>query len=156
MSIALEHELLAPKEEPQDVMEQPQMEEKRGGRVGTPTQLEKYRERRNRTREGDRLIQDAQEHVGVPTSHHRKRRSPERYTSYMDLMTELIEIDHTSFEETVSQLVWVDAMVEENESIMKNSVWEVASRPKGQSMVGSKWVYKVKHATDGSIEKYTT
>lgn len=45
-------------------------------------------------------------------------------------------------------------MVEEYNSIMKNDVWEVLSRPKGKQVVGSKWIYKVKHATNRSVEKY--
>jgi hypothetical protein len=28
------------------------------------------------------------------------------------------------------------------------------SRPEGKSVVTSRWLYKVKHATDGSVEKY--
>ena len=45
-------------------------------------------------------------------------------------------------------------MVEEYDSIMKNQVWEVVSRPEGKKVVGSIWIYKVKHATNGSVEKY--
>ena len=37
---------------------------------------------------------------------------------------------------------------------MKNDVWEVVLRPEGKTVVTSKWIYKIKHATDGSIEKY--
>ena len=37
---------------------------------------------------------------------------------------------------------------------MKNDVWDVLPRPHGKSVVTSKWIYKIKHATDGSIEKY--
>ena len=37
---------------------------------------------------------------------------------------------------------------------MKNYVWEVVPRPKNKDVVSSKWIYKIKHATDGSIEKY--
>ena len=37
---------------------------------------------------------------------------------------------------------------------MKNDVWDIVPRPKGKSIVTSKWIYKIKHATDGSIEKY--
>ena len=42
----------------------------------------------------------------------------------------------------------------EYDSIMKNQVWEVVLRPQGKRVVGSKWIYKVKHAKDGSVEKY--
>jgi hypothetical protein len=45
-------------------------------------------------------------------------------------------------------------MMEEYNSIMKNDVWEVVPRPEGKSVVTSKWFYKLKHAADGSIEKY--
>jgi hypothetical protein len=45
-------------------------------------------------------------------------------------------------------------MVEEYASIMKNDVWEVVPRPEGKSVVGSRWIYKIKHVADGSIEKF--
>ena len=45
-------------------------------------------------------------------------------------------------------------MIEEYQSIMNNDVWDVVPRPEGKSVVTSKWIYKIKHATDGSIEKY--
>ena len=39
---------------------------------------------------------------------------------------------------------------------MKNDVWDIVSKPEGKSVVSSKWIYKIKHAGDGSIEKYKT
>jgi hypothetical protein len=33
-------------------------------------------------------------------------------------------------------------------------VWDIVSRLEGKSVVTSKWIYKIKHAADGSIEKY--
>jgi hypothetical protein len=44
-------------------------------------------------------------------------------------------------------------MVEYN-SVMKNDVWESVNRPDGKLVAYSRWLYKVKHAVDGSIEKY--
>jgi hypothetical protein len=37
---------------------------------------------------------------------------------------------------------------------MQNDVWGVVPRPKEISVVSSKWIYKMKHAVDGSIENY--
>ena len=37
---------------------------------------------------------------------------------------------------------------------MKNGVWEIVPRPNENSVVSSKWIFKTKHSTDGSIEKY--
>ena len=45
-------------------------------------------------------------------------------------------------------------MIKEYQSIMKNDVWYVVSWLEGKSVVTSKWIYKIKHAADGSIEKY--
>jgi hypothetical protein len=33
-------------------------------------------------------------------------------------------------------------------------MWEVVPRPKNKDVVTSKWIYKIKHATGGSIEKH--
>jgi hypothetical protein len=40
------------------------------------------------------------------------------------------------------------------QSIIKNDVWEIVPRLKSTNEVSSKWIFKIKHATDGSIEKY--
>ena len=45
-------------------------------------------------------------------------------------------------------------MIEEYQSIKKNDVWDFVPIPEGKLVVTSKWIYKIKHATDGSIEKY--
>jgi hypothetical protein len=45
-------------------------------------------------------------------------------------------------------------MMEEYQSIMKNVVREIVPRPEGKYVVTSEWVYKIKHAVDGSIDKY--
>ena len=45
-------------------------------------------------------------------------------------------------------------MIEVYSSILKNDVREVVPRPIGKSVVTSRWLYKIKHVVDGSIEKY--
>ena len=52
------------------------------------------------------------------------------------------------------QQVCQDAMTEEYQSIMKNDAWDIVLRSKGKSVVTSKWIYKIKHVADGSVEKY--
>jgi hypothetical protein len=37
---------------------------------------------------------------------------------------------------------------------MKNEVWEIVPRSKSKDVVSSKWLFKIKHTADGSIEKY--
>ena len=47
----------------------------------------------------------------------------------MELMTEFINSEPSSFGEAAQHDVWQEDMVEEYESIMKNQVWEVVLRP---------------------------
>ena len=44
--------------------------------------------------------------------------------------------------------------MEEYTSIMKNDVKDIVPRPEGKSVVTSRWIYKMKHATNGSIDKF--
>ena len=69
-------------------------------------------------------------------------------------MCDLVDQEPTNFEEAVQKKKWVEAMTEEYQSIIKNDVWDIVPRPEGKSIVSSKLIYKVKHAADGSIEKY--
>jgi hypothetical protein len=76
------------------------------------------------------------------------------FSSYMDLMCDLLEKEPTFFEESIQKKQWADVMTEEYQSIIKNDVWEIVPRPKRKDVVFSKWLYKIKHVVDGSIEKY--
>ena len=69
-------------------------------------------------------------------------------------MRKCIVTKPSSFEEAVEDPTWVDAMVEEYDSIFRNSAWEIVPRLEGKSMVASRCIYKVKQAVDGSVEKY--
>ena len=91
----------------------------------TSTQEDSSKEGRKCTREADGLLDDAQENVGAPSSQRRQRRSPERYTGYMELMGACVVIEPSSFQEAVQKMFWVDVMVEEYDSIVQNSVWDV-------------------------------
>eukprot|EP00253_Pinus_taeda_P006802 PITA_06802 len=69
-------------------------------------------------------------------------------------MSKCVVTEPSSFKEAVEDPTWVDAMVQEYDSIVRNSAWEIVPRPEGKSMVGSRWTYKVKQVADGSVEKY--
>jgi hypothetical protein len=45
-------------------------------------------------------------------------------------------------------------MTEEYQEIMKNDMWDIVLRLEGKFVVTSKWIYKIKHAANGSVEKY--
>ena len=47
--------------------------------------------------------------------------------------------------------VWHNAMIDKYNSILKNDVREIVSRPTGKSVIDSIWLYKIKHVIYGSI-----
>jgi hypothetical protein len=51
--------------------------------------------------------------VGAPRTSVRESRAPQRFFSYMVLMSELLEAEPSNYEEASQQQVWRDAMVEE-------------------------------------------
>jgi hypothetical protein len=69
-------------------------------------------------------------------------------------MSHIIDSKPSCYEEATSHPVWRDAMMEEYQSIMKNDVWDIVLRPEGKFAVTSKWIYKIKHIVDGSIERH--
>ena len=99
-------------------------------------------------------MKEAKEFVRPPRREVRESKASERFSRYLAQVTSLRESKPTTYEESYTHQVWRDAMMEEYNSIMKNDVWEVVTRPEGKSFVTSKWLYKIKHVVDGSIEKY--
>ena len=96
------------------------------------------------TIEVERLKLDAAQNVGVPTSQCIQRQSLDRFTGCMALMRKCIVTEPYSFQEAVQEPTWVDSMVEEYDSIVRNSAWKIVPRPVDKSVVGSIWIYKVK------------
>ena len=72
----------------------------------------------------------------------------------MALVASLRDSKPSTFKEASQHHVWRDAMMEDYYSIMKNDVWDIVLRPEGKSVVTSRWLYKVKHVADGSVEIY--
>jgi hypothetical protein len=99
------------------------------------------------------LIQDGEKY-GAPEGTMRQIKKPKPFSSYMALMCDLIEKEPTCFEEAIQKKEWTNAITEEYQSIIKNGVWEIVTRPKNKDVVSSKWLYKIKHVADGSIEKH--
>jgi hypothetical protein len=70
-------------------------------------------------------------HVRSPERSMRQSRPPERF-GYMALMTELIDVEPSTYEQATQHGVWQEAMMEEYASTMKNNIWEVVPRPEGK------------------------
>jgi len=49
---------------------------------------------------------------------------------------------------------WKLAAEEELDAHSRNGTWELCDLPQGRKAIGCRWVFKVKHKADGSIESY--
>jgi hypothetical protein len=125
LDLHAEEELLVPKDESQDV-DQPH--EDIHGVEETTQENPSIKNGRKRTTKADRLRLDVAQNVGAPTSQCRQRQSPDRFARYMALMRKCIVTEPYSFQEEVQDPTWVDAMVKQYESIVKNSAWEIVPR----------------------------
>jgi hypothetical protein len=98
-------------------------------------------------------LQEAEKHA-APSGTFGESKRPQRFASYVALVSNISDTEPSLFDEANKLQFWKDAMLDEYKSIMKNSVWDIVPRPKGKSIVSSKWLYKIKHAADESVEKY--
>ncbi|MCO5547412.1 hypothetical protein L7F22_000861 [Adiantum nelumboides] len=64
------------------------------------------------------------------------------------------DIEPTCFEETAENVKWQEAMNEGMDTLYGNEVWELVPLPKGKKLIGCRWVYKLKHNSDGSVSRY--
>ena len=116
------------------------------------TFLEKDSHKRKPTWARELLRED--ERYGAPEGIHRERKRAKPYNSYVALLCDIIDKEPSTYEEATEKKEWKDAMIDKYQSITKNDVWEIVPRPEGKSVVSSKWIYKIKHVVDDSIEKY--
>jgi hypothetical protein len=99
------------------------------------------------------ILKEVEKH-SAPRGTFRESKKPDKYSGLIAKLNIVIDSEPSTFEEASKHQVWKDAMIEEYDSTLKHDVWAVVLRPCGKSVVTSKWIYKIKHAADGSIEKY--
>jgi hypothetical protein len=75
-----------------------------------------------------------------------------RHYAYMAKVVQ--DAKPSCFEDAIGHALWDKAMDEEMAALDANRTWELVPLPEGKKAIGCKWVYKVKHNSDGSISKY--
>jgi len=59
-----------------------------------------------------------------------------------------------TYEQAVKDLAWVEAVNKEIDALMTNDTSEFIDLPANKKAISSKWVYKVKLKSDGSLERF--
>ncbi|GAU40997.1 hypothetical protein TSUD_92220 [Trifolium subterraneum] len=84
------------------------------------------------------------------------------YTSHSNLSSHqltytlslLNDSEPSSYNEACKSDNWIKAMQNELHALSQNHTWTIVGLPSGVTPIGSKWVYKIKRHSDGTIERY--
>ncbi|KAJ0440838.1 putative RNA-directed DNA polymerase [Helianthus annuus] len=63
-------------------------------------------------------------------------------------------IEPSTYEETVGDPRWVEAMNKEMDALFRNNTWILTDLPQGRKAIGCKWVYRVKYKSNGEVERF--
>jgi hypothetical protein len=64
------------------------------------------------------------------------------------------EKEPLTYAEAVKDHRWRNAMKDEIKALQNNETWTIEDLPPGKKALGCKWIYKIKHKSDGSIERF--
>ncbi|KAJ9548119.1 hypothetical protein OSB04_020662 [Centaurea solstitialis] len=81
------------------------------------------------------------------------------YSSYSASFASFIANIHRltepeSYREAISNPLWQNAMAEELTALYQTHTWDLVPLPLGKHAIGSRWVFKNKTKSDGSVERY--
>jgi hypothetical protein len=63
-------------------------------------------------------------------------------------------IEPKSYSQVVAHPAWQEAMHTELQALQENGTWSLTPLPASKTPIICRWVYKIKHNFDGSIERY--
>jgi len=81
------------------------------------------------------------------------------YSCYSSSFTSFLAFIHclsepSSYKEAIIHPLWQQVVDEELFALYKTDTWDLVSLPPSKSVVGCRWVYKIKTNSDGFIERY--
>ncbi|XP_016752451.1 uncharacterized mitochondrial protein AtMg00820-like [Gossypium hirsutum] len=65
-----------------------------------------------------------------------------------------LRVEPQSLKEAMKNAGWRSAMQKEIRALEDNDTWFIETLPPEKKVLGSKWVYKIKYNSDGSIERF--
>uniref|UniRef100_A0A2N9FNI5 Reverse transcriptase Ty1/copia-type domain-containing protein n=1 Tax=Fagus sylvatica TaxID=28930 RepID=A0A2N9FNI5_FAGSY len=84
----------------------------------------------------------------------RVRAPPSHLTDYHCYFTLVTLHEPHTYREVSTNPLWQPVMADELDALHKTHTWDMTTLPSGKSVVGCKWVYKIKTRADGSVECY--
>lgn len=91
---------------------------------------------------------------GMPSRPRKEIKRPAKYNDYVCSSFMHLEFVPSSFEQAHGIAHWDTAINNELEALKLNRTWDVVQLPQGKKPIGCKWIFRVKHNLDGSINKH--
>ena len=73
---------------------------------------------------------------------------------YAFMMKVASEQEPESFPEAARNPRWMEAMEEEMQALVDNGTWDLVPPPTHKKAIGCRWIYKIKHNADGTVNRY--
>lgn len=95
-----------------------------------------------------------------PNSHHMQTRGksgivkPKQQLSLNTITKPVLPKEPTSVTDAMKNDNWKNAMVEEFNALIDNGTWTLVPRHSSMNVVGSKWIFRLKQKSDGSLDRY--
>jgi Reverse transcriptase (RNA-dependent DNA polymerase) len=119
--------------------------------VGTPSSADKMED--NKLGESSSSLTNEGEKA--PSTLRRSAREKKPNLRYgVDANMAIVEPITLEALKTKEAVQWKAAADEEMNSLMENNTWDLQELPKGRKAIGNRWVFRVKHHADGSIERF--
>ena len=99
------------------------------------------------------MLEDLAQDI-LPRHSTRVRSIPTHLLDYHCYTALAIFQEPQTYREAFTNPLWQIVMKEELDTLTKNHTWDLVTLPPGQSVVGCKWIYKIKTRSNGSIERY--
>nr|KYP52266.1 Retrovirus-related Pol polyprotein from transposon TNT 1-94 [Cajanus cajan] len=66
----------------------------------------------------------------------------------------LIDVEPKNTKQALANDTWLAAMKQEYNALLDNGTWTLVSLPSNRTVIGCKWIFRVKENPDGTIHKY--
>ena len=81
----------------------------------------------------------------------RKRTIDKCVANFVSYSCYLSQVEPTKVEEALQDESWVEAMHDELLQFQRNDVWTLIPRPKGDHIIGTKWIFRNKIDEEGNV-----
>ncbi|GMI79751.1 cysteine-rich RLK (RECEPTOR-like protein kinase) 8 [Hibiscus trionum] len=76
-------------------------------------------------------------------------------SSFLDFVSNISLLkEPTTFKQAVKFPEWRDAMKDELDAMVNLQTWKVVPLPAGKQAIDCKWVFRIKHKADGTVDRY--